>query len=157
MNYVYDITTPANTARASPTITRSRVGTGRCVKIWVYFPPGNAGLHHIKIMHGVHQLWPTNPEGDFSGDSVLIELPDDWDIPWKGWQIKFITWNTDDFFPHRVTFGMSILEEATPPRWLGRIIRALAGITSTSRRSLLGAEGGIWATIANLFKPKRKQ
>ena len=156
MNYVFDITTPANTARSSPTITRSRIGTGRVAKIWVYFPPGNAGLHHLKILHGNHQLWPTNPEGDFSGDNILIELPEDWDIPWKGWAINFRTWNTDDFFDHRVTFGMSILEEATPPRWLAKIIRALAGIGTGSRRSLLTTGGGVWSTIANLFKPKTK-
>jgi len=55
------------------TATDLRIARGIITKIEVQFPSGCAGTTHVQICHGLHQIFPKNPDGDIAS---LGEGPD---------------------------------------------------------------------------------
>ncbi len=138
MNYAFDISTPANTLQSAPQVTRVRLQAGRISQVVFYFPPGSAGLNHIRVRHGGHQLWPYNQDADYSGDDCIFTMPEDIPIRKQSWQVAIETWNTDDTFAHRVMVMITVLEEMTPPPWVIDVLKSIQGTTATSARAQLG-------------------
>ena len=155
MNYAFEIDTPANTPQSAPQVTRKRVSAGRIRQFIVYFPPGNAGLLHMRIRHGAHSLLPYNLESDLNGENIKYDLPEDILIDRQTWQITIETWNTDDTFPHKVYVIMSILEEVTPPSWVTVLLKNfLSPTTTTGRASLSSEPSGISSWFGKLLGGK---
>ena len=137
MNYAFEISTPANTPKSAPQVTRRRISAGRIRQFTVFFPSGSAGLLHMRIRHGSHPLLPYNLESDLIGDNIKYELPEDILIDRQTWQVTIETWNTDDFFPHTVFVIISVLEEVSPPSWVVTLMKNLLQPQAVSARSAL--------------------
>lgn len=151
MNYDFDIVTPANTAEGAPLVTRRRVAAGVIKQVEIYFPPGAAGLLHLRINHGNHQILPYNQDGNFTGDNVLIRLPEDIPINKQSWHLNFITWNESEYFSHSVSVRLSILREETPPSWVKTLMELLLHkSTFSARDKLANSSSGIQSWLGKI-------
>lgn len=72
MIFAGSITIPAGTLKATPEIERLKVSRGVITQINILFPPGCGHEAYITFNRGLHQIYPTNPDGYFIGDGVNI-------------------------------------------------------------------------------------
>lgn len=103
MLYIYRLTIPANTAKASMERTDFRLPFGVLTKVEVAFPPGPQGLGHALIYHDEHQIFPSNLGEDYAWDNVTITWEGEYELPenWNGLSLR--GWNLDDTYEHTIT------------------------------------------------------
>jgi len=108
MFYVKAIETAADTARADSIETDRRVWAGVIHHVEIHFPPGCAGLLHVEIWHGGHQIYPSEELQDFAGDDETVIFDDFYELVPGDNLIRIKTWNEDDTFAHtcRVRIGV---------------------------------------------------
>ncbi len=129
--YEFDVTSPANTLQAAPTEASANLNAGVVTHVGVQIPRGCVGLVHAQIWRADFQVWPTNPDGDFQGDDVVIEWNDEFAIEDEPTSLRLIVWNLDDSFPHTLTFRFALLplaeaqDRQAASGLVGRIARAL--------------------------------
>lgn len=134
MLFSADITIPANTTKASPTVVTFGIANGIISKFMVRPRQGHAGLAHCTISYHEHQIAPSSRDMDLHGDRDPIDWEEYFEVYQPPYKLKITGWNDDDTYSHTFTIYVVIL-----PR---KAILALA----------------IVDTIANLFKalsPKR--
>lgn len=111
MFYVKEITTDADTARADSVETDRRVWAGVIHHVDVVFPAGCAGLLHVTIWHGGHQIFPSEELQDFAGDGETVSFKDHYKlIPGEN-LIRIKTWNEDDTFSHTCRVRIGVLPQ----------------------------------------------
>lgn len=109
MLYEFSVTSPKNTPAADPTIVDAGLVAGLVTRVEVQFPSGCAGLVHASIRDALHQVWPTNPDGDFTADSETIAWDEQYEMPKEPYHFQLVVWNEDDTFPHTVTFRIAMI------------------------------------------------
>jgi hypothetical protein len=102
MIYTADITTPANTAKASLVRTVLRVTKGLVYKVEFYFPSGSAGLMGAAVFDGGFQCWPSTVGAFFTSDNETISFDDMYLKFAAPYQFDILTYNTDDTYDHVV-------------------------------------------------------
>lgn len=131
MFYSYALTIPANTPERSPTEQEVKLTHGVITHVEVEFPPGCAGLVHAYIRKGVHQVWPTNPDGSFRSDGRAIVWADYEELFYEPYSLTIGGWNEDDTYDHEVLFRFEItprevaergVKEFSILRRIGRLI-----------------------------------
>ena len=100
MIYTATITIDANTAEVDAVRTVLRVGKGLIWRIEVEFPPGCAGLAHLKINDGLYQLFPATPGESFASDGTVIGFDDLYLKNSAPFEFTVTTWNLDEAWPH---------------------------------------------------------
>jgi len=80
MIYRFAITTPEKTYETAKKETVFKLARGVIYKIEFDFPPGPQGTLHLAIRRELHQIWPTNPDGDFAADDRLISFPEYYEL-----------------------------------------------------------------------------
>lgn len=115
MFYEFRLTIPANTSRAEPAEDVVEVSPGRVVAVEIQFPPGCAALAHVAVLQELHQLWPTNPDGDIAADGASISFQEDHLLDQPPFQLTLRGWNEDDTYPHTITFRFNVLPVSPPP------------------------------------------
>jgi hypothetical protein len=137
MIYVQRVTTPANTAEASPLVTPLELDYGIVHRVEISFPPGAAGLLHLQIRYALHQVWPSNPGGSFAWDSDSYEFDEFYPLETVRPVLDLVTWNLDDTYAHDVDVRLGLLpREAIQPE------RAEVGLLQELTRRLLGRRAG---------------
>ncbi len=124
MFYDFAITVSANTAKAAPTTQELKLTHGVIHRVEVEFPAGCAGLVHCGLLQGIHQLWPTNPDGSFASDDYVIAIYEDYELATEPYVVKFVGWNLDDTYDHTVTVRIGVLDSG-PGRLVNRILVGL--------------------------------
>jgi hypothetical protein len=109
MNYEQRLTIPKNTPRSAPAETTLYAHPGVLQRVSVYFPPGPSGLAHVSIWYWERQLWPANPDSDFIGDDLLIDLPEDLELVDPPFEFVIRGWNEDDTYPHTPIVRLQIV------------------------------------------------
>lgn len=133
MDYVYDLTIPANTAQMAPVELELPAIEGVIHQFEVGFPKGCAGLVHAMVRRGVHQVWPSNPDSDYNWDNHVYETREHLRMLRRSAPLVLQGWNEDDTFPHTVTFRFGILPasilEAAPESvsWLKKLVKLWGG------------------------------
>lgn len=124
MFYSYAIPIPAGTTEASPLITELTLSKGILHRVEIEFPAGCRGLAHCQIKEaGLHQVYPTNPTGNFASDDYVIVLDDYYDIP-SPYLLRAFAWNDDDTYPHTLLIRIGVLPtEIVSP--MGGVVGAL--------------------------------
>ncbi len=119
MIYTADITTSSNTAKSDPLVTQIKVVKGLVYRVEIEFPPGAAGLHHVVIFDGGHQVWPTSPTVTFHGGWSLIGFDDTYLKLAAPFEFQAYSWNLDDTYDHliQVRIGM-VSDEVFMARYL---------------------------------------
>ncbi len=92
------ISTPANTAQATPQSTNWTVGFGLLERVDIVIPAGHVGLTGIQLLWGARQVVPYDGAEFLAGndDEITVELG-----LWVQSGVLVVrTFNTDDTFPH---------------------------------------------------------
>lgn len=127
MYYDYSFTIPANTTQAAPTTQACKLTHGVIHHVEIDFPYGCAGLVHLQILHALHQLWPTNPEGSFNADDYVISTNEHLELTDTPYIITLQGWNSDDTFDHtlQVRFALLPADILLPETGLATVLRKL--------------------------------
>jgi len=112
MVYSFAITTPANTPQASKKKTDLKLTLGIIHQLDIVFPTGCAGLAYIAINHGLHQVWPTNPEEYFHTDGETITFKEFYELTTEPYILSVYTYNLDDTHSHTVIVRLGILKKS---------------------------------------------
>jgi len=107
MDYWFDKTTPANTAKINALETELKLCSGVITRVWLFHPEGCHGLAHASIWIGGHQLYPAGPDNDYHGNAVPMEFEDQFELETPA-LLKLITWNEDETYEHRVYVRITI-------------------------------------------------
>ena len=118
MIFSYSVTTPALTLKTAPVITRMKLTGGVIHKMDIAFPPGAQNLMHVTIHDAIHQVLPTNAEGDFASDNEVISFPVSFLLEDHPFEMQIFTWNDDDTYPHTCLVRLGILPKAVVSPWL---------------------------------------
>ena len=110
MIYRFGITTAITYSETNKLKTILPLARGVIHQIEILFPPGPAGLLHIHLNRGIHQIWPSNSEGNFSADDNTIGFREHFEITGRPYQLEAYTWNDDDTYPHLVIVRIGVLE-----------------------------------------------
>lgn len=111
MLYDFSFTIPANTAKESPLELDCKLTFGIVHHIWITFPPGCAGLAHLVVREGLHQIWPTNPDGSFNFDSYTMSFDEHYELFEPPFWLTLVGWNEDDSYQHTLEVCFAILPE----------------------------------------------
>lgn len=131
MFYDYVLTIPASTPDTSPIESEACLTHGVITHIEVEFPPGCAGLAHAYIRYGLHQLFPTNPDGNFKTDGSVIRWNEYYELFYPPYSLIIGGWNEDDTYQHELLFRFEVTSREVAERgkmvetWIGRIRRLL--------------------------------
>ena len=109
MYYDVSFTIPANTAKASPEDLEVKLTHGVVHRVEIGFPSGCAGLAHLQIRRGGHQVWPTNPQGSFNTDDYTIPIDDYYELFEEPYILTLVGWNLDDTYDHTLEIRFGIL------------------------------------------------
>lgn len=109
MQFSYSITIPPNTLKSEPETLPCILSYGTVKKVLVCFPPGPKGLAHVVITRFESQVWPTNPNADFSWDDFIYEFEDEFEMSYGPYTMKLVGWNEDDTFAHTITVMFTVL------------------------------------------------
>lgn len=137
MLYDFALIIAASTTEASPTEQELKLTYGVIHRVEIEFPPGCAGLAHIALDYGKHQVWPTNPERSFASDNHVIAWNDHLPLSYAPFTLKLRGWNEDDTYPHTITVRIGIL----PPEALGARMQR-PGVLEGLRAAFGLTEGG---------------
>lgn len=112
MVYSVSISTDADTSEVDAIRTVLRVGKGLVWRIEAEFPPGCAGLAHLKIMDGGYQVFPASPGQSFASDGTVISFDDLYLKDSAPYQFDVLTWNLDEYYSHtlQIRIGMASSE-----------------------------------------------
>ena len=114
MFYEFTLTIPANTPATAPVESEVVLDHGRIVAVEVQFPRGCVGLVHVTINRELHQLWPSNPDGNIAGEDARISWSEDHPFLEVPYTLQLWGWNLDDTFPHTITFRLNLLPISVP-------------------------------------------
>lgn len=125
MFYDFAVIVPANTLESAPVEQVLKLTHGIIHRVEVQFPIGTQALTHCKIYEGGHQLYPTNPEGNFASDGYVIPIDDYFELSTGSYSLKVKAWNDDDTYAHTLTFRVGILpqEVISPFFGIGGMLR----------------------------------
>ena len=133
MLYVLALTIPANTAEAAPYEEDLKLTDGVITHVEVEFPAGCQGLVHSSARQAIHQVFPTNPDGNLCSDNHVIVWNDYEDLDTDPRILTIGGWNDDDTYDHTITWRI----ELTPREIAER------GKTSQSMFNKIGALLGL--------------
>ena len=114
MYYDVSFTIPANTAKIAPEEQHVKLTHGVIHRVEIGFPSGCAGLAHLQIYEGGHQVWPANRQGSFNTDDYTIPIDDHYELFEEPYILTLVGWNLDDTYDHTLEVRFGIL----PPELL---------------------------------------
>jgi len=112
MIYVFPLLIPHSTPATAPQITVCQLSAGTLIRMALQFPGGLIGLAHVGLNVGLHQLYPTNPEGSFASSSETVEWEEEYELSEPPYQLVARAWNDDDTYDHTITVRVVIREPA---------------------------------------------
>lgn len=114
MFYDVSFTIPSNTTKASPLEQDVKLTHGIIHRLEIGFPRGCAGLVHLQIKEGLHQRWPTNPQGSFNTDGYTIAFNEDQEFFVEPYILTLVGWNLDDTYDHTLEVRIGISRPRIP-------------------------------------------
>jgi len=125
MDYNVTLSVPQSTPASAPAELVVDLVPGLVIEVRVGFPDGCADLVHVVILRGIHQVWPTNPDGDYSWNDYIHEFQESYAMDEEPYELKVVAWNEDTRNAHRVTVGFNMLP--LEPTILSRFVQAVLG------------------------------
>lgn len=125
MDYDLSLNVPASTAKSDPAELRVLLTKGIVVKVRVGFPDGCGEDVHVVIIRGGHQVWPTNPDGNYAWNDYVFEIEASYVLEDQPLTMKIQAWNADTVNAHDVMVGFNMLP--LEPTMLGKFVQAMLG------------------------------
>ncbi len=110
MVYDFRITVPANTPESDKQETRLKLTYGIIHQIDIEFPPGCANMVKLTINDALHQVFPTNPDGYFSGEHPPISGKVFHEVAEEPFELQVKTWSPGTTYDHEITVRIWILK-----------------------------------------------
>jgi hypothetical protein len=120
MYYAWNITLTKGNSDVTPEKTVFKLEDGVIVRCEVAFPSGCSGLVFCHINRSVHQVYPKNPDYQFTGNGETVITSDEFAISDEPHQLEFYGWNTDEVYDHTITVRIQIV----PKREITRLALA---------------------------------
>lgn len=114
MDFWFEQETAPNTTKADATETEIKLSAGTVKEVWILHPKGSVRLAYAKILEGIHQLYPANPEEAYHGNGEPFHFQDDTVLK-KPALLKLVTWNLDDTYAHTVYVRITVILEKPDP------------------------------------------
>lgn len=109
MIYTLDVTTPANTPALDALRVVMPITRGLIHRVELDFPSGAVGLHHVVIIDGDHQLWPSTEHETFHPDGVVIAFDDIYLKISPPYELLVRSYNLDDTYSHLVQVRIGLI------------------------------------------------
>ena len=109
MIYEYNLTIPANTLAASPASLTLPLAPGIIHKFEVEFPAGCNKAVLVTLRRGLHQVFPTNPDGQLAANAYTISYPEYYSVEDKPHQLEAYGWSPDTTYSHTITIRIGVL------------------------------------------------
>lgn len=109
--YAYQITIPANTPSSSPYEVRKTVRGYELRRIIVLIPDGHFGLTGLRVIYGVDNIIPDNPDGWIIGNDESVPFFVYFKLPERETTLRFQGYNLDDTYDHSFYVRVEVLEE----------------------------------------------
>jgi len=114
MFFEFVITTEAKRTQANPKNTIIQLKPGTVHQIDAIFPGGCAALMHFQVYNQLFQIFPSNPDASFASDNEKISWGDAFELDQPPYQLKVVTWNDDDLYPHSLRLRFAMVAEPIP-------------------------------------------
>lgn len=109
MIYETRLTILPSTLPEAPASVVLPVNPGILTRVEIIFPAGCCGLVHLQVFYYEHQIYPSNPDSDFSGDDSHLEFTEDLELRGAPFEFRIDGWNYDDTYQHTPIFRLTIL------------------------------------------------
>lgn len=126
MIFVFPITIPASTPVYAPVIQPLQLAAGKISLVMIQFPSGVNALAHITLSDGLHQLFPTNQDGDFATGAETVIWDEDEDFDLIPYTLTATAWNDDATYAHTLTVRIVIQKISKPADLTAEMAKLLA-------------------------------
>jgi len=127
--YVVKITIPKNTPKTSPKEVTVELEKAVITRLFIQIPPGHHALTGLRIMYGNLQLWPKEFDTWFTGDDIVLNFDEYFELPDDPTKLRIEGYNEDDTYDHSF-----IIHIATLPRYIAGWMIALTRFVRLFRR-----------------------
>jgi len=117
VDYVFDLTIPANTPADNPVEQEIDVGEGIIHLVEIETPPGCRGEVYAAVRQGLHQVWPSNPDGAYRSDSRVYSAREHYPIGRDAPSLTLMGWSPGTIYDHTVQFRISVLPVEIMEPW----------------------------------------
>lgn len=108
MIYEYTLTVPAGTEQNDPAELRMKLTDGIVHKVEVIGDGGEHNLVRLVINDGLHQAFPTNPDGQFHPGFFSISYPEYYPLEVAPYELVASAWSPDTSYAHQVVIRLGI-------------------------------------------------
>jgi hypothetical protein len=126
--YDFAITVAPTDTATSPKKEVLQLERGIIHRVEVQFPIGTRATVHCQVKRALHQVWPKNPQGDFSSDGYTIAWDDFYPLETVPYQLEAVLWSTADTYSYDIVLRFGIL-----PR---ELLTPLGGVAGALKRFL---------------------
>lgn len=117
MDYVYDLTIPPNTSKDDPEELKLPTFSGVIHLVEIGFPPGPANKVHVAVKQGLHQVWPSNPDGSYHWDNRVYSKREHYPIGRDAPSLVLQGWSPGATKSHTIQFSFSVLPVEIMEPW----------------------------------------
>ncbi len=110
MFYDFAIVVPANTLASAPHVETLKLTHGVITSVRLDFKHGTDHLVHVALQRGLHQVYPTNPDGDFNLDGVYCSFDDFYKLTAEPYELTVEGWSPGTTYPHVVDVQIGLIE-----------------------------------------------
>ena len=118
MVYEFDIEVLTTNTIDNPKVEDLKLTAGTVHRYEIYFPPGCANLVRVGINRGLHQVWPTNPEGRHKGEGVTLSYREHYDLTSEPYILTVRAYSVGATYDHTITVRVAILGRKILTPWL---------------------------------------
>lgn len=109
MFYDFSFTIPLNTPKNEPEELQVKLTRGIIHRVEIGFPAGPRHMVHVAIRKGLHQQWPTNPQGSFNSENFTIVINEFYPLLTKPYILTLQGWSPDTAYQHTIELRFGIL------------------------------------------------
>lgn len=130
MVFEYDFTIPANTPASAKVRLDMKLARGIVHQLSISFPAGCRGQVFLAINRALHQVWPTNPDGQFKGEFFPIQGAVYEPLEEPPYTLEAYGWSPGTAFDHTATIRLWLLprEVLEPGRQAVGVLERLGGL-----------------------------
>ena len=131
MDFIYDLTIPANTSASAPVEHKVDVGVGIIHLVEIEQAPGCKGMVYAAVRQGLHQVWPTNPGGAFRSNGRVYSSREHYLMALGDSELVIKGWSPGTTYQHIVQFRFCVLDVDIEEPW-----RRQEGLLEKIKRAL---------------------
>ena len=109
MVFEYDFTIPAGTPASAPAKLELRLARGIIHQLNVSFPAGSRGMVYLTLNRALHQVFPTNPDGQLKGEFFPIAGAVYEELEEPPYKLEAHGWSPGTTYNHTVTIRLWLL------------------------------------------------